>query len=620
MIAYNEAQYINMINDFFNKFSDRALLLEGEWGSGKTYFIRNSFKNSLSSKDVLVYISLYGMSNIDDINKYYIDCILREIYIKRLKTKKGMNISMKMFEVIKNSNKVLEILLNKEDIKELIQNDNKYYIILDDLERCTIELSVILGFINNLTEQESHNVIVIANENEIGKSSTKSDLEQKYIVSLLAKNIEIVEPSLFNKDIKFSDIKDVKQLNLKTDAIFNNDTNYIYKNFKEKTFAKTITFFSDINVIYDEKIDKLNESELKSFLIENKSKILSEFYNRNISNIRILETCLKTFERFYFVISNLKTNEKYSQFKEILIRSVIMSEINHSKGFDKKKWGSIGEYSEISESFEMLSSFTAFKFLEDYIWNSYVDEQKTLKIIESYITSLNKEFVDDPINKIKYFWQLEDNVVEENIKDILVELKNSKYPPSLFEEIFARLILLKEIGFDINLEYVLELMSKTTSDDSIPLDKMSLYQINYNEEPYIKYKSSFDKIVYIKEKLLNSQYIDILDDIFKDEFWSYQLYRIYTKYEKHFYESKQFLNFLDSNQIIENLRLSSNAIFVEFVSSVNSIYKSNYLEHDKDILVKIYEFLKNENFKSKLKESNRSEALKIFERILKLFK
>lgn len=619
-MAFNESQYINMINDFFNKFSDRALLLEGEWGSGKTYFIKNSFRHSLASEDVFVYISLYGMSNIDDINRYYIDCILKEIYIKRLKTNKGINISMKMFEVIKNSNKVLDVFLDKQDIKDLIQKDNKYYIILDDLERCSIELSVILGFINNLTEQESHNVIVIANENEIGKSTTKSDLEQKYIVSLLAKSIEIAEPSLFNKDNKFTDIKDVKQLSLKTDAIFNNDTNYIYKNFKEKTFAKTITFYSDIDIIYDEKIEKLDKIELKSFLSENKNKIVSEFNNRNISNIRVLETCLKTFERFYFVISNFKTNDKYSQFKDIFIKSVILSEINHSKGFDKQKWGSLGEYSEISESSEIFSSFTAFKFLEDYIWNSYVDEQKTIKIFESFITSLNKEFVDDPINKIKYFWQMEDNVVEENIKDILIKLDNSKYPPSLFEEIFARLILLKEIGFDINLEYVLELMSKTTSDDSIPLDKMSLYHIKYNEEPYINYKSSFDKIVYIKEKLLNSQYIDILDDIFKDEFWSYQLYRIYTKYEKHFYESKQFLNFLDSNQIIENLRSSSNAVFVEFISSINSIYKSNFLEYDKDILVKIYEFLENENFKSKLKENNRLEALKIFERILKLFK
>lgn len=620
MMAYNEAQYIKMINDFFSKFSNRALLFEGEWGSGKTYFIKNSFKDSLSKDDTLIYISMYGMSNIDDINRYYIDCILKEEYVKRLKTKKGVNISMKMFDVVKNSSKFFEAFLNKEDIKNLIQNDKKHYIVLDDLERCTIELSVLLGFINYLTEEENHNVIVIANENEIGKSTTKSDLEQKYIVSLLAKSIEIAEPSLFNKDNKFSEIKDINQLNLKTDAIFNNDTNYLYKNFKEKTFAKTITFYSDIDIIYDLKIEKLEEIELKSFLIENKNKILSEFNNRKISNIRVLETCLKTFERFYFVVLSFKTNDKYSQFKDIFIKSVILSEINHSKGFDKQKWGSLGEYSEISESFEMFSSFTAFKFLEDYIWNSYVDEQKTIKIFESFITSLNKEFVDDPINKIKYYWQMEDNEVEENIKDILIKLDNSKYPPSLFEEIFARLILLKEIGFDINLDYVLDLMSKTAIDYSIPLDKMSLYQIKLNEEPYINYKGSFDKIAYIKGKLLNSQYIDILDDIFKDEFWSYQLYRIYTKYEKHFYESKQFLNFLDSNQLIENLKSSSNSIFVEFISSVNSIYKSNYLEYDKDILLKINEFLKNENFKSKLKENNRLEALKIFERIINLFK
>lgn len=58
MVIYNEEQYIEMINDFYTNFTDKALLIEGEWGSGKTYFIKNSFRESLPKEDILVYISL----------------------------------------------------------------------------------------------------------------------------------------------------------------------------------------------------------------------------------------------------------------------------------------------------------------------------------------------------------------------------------------------------------------------------------------------------------------------------------------------------------------------------------------------------------------------------------
>lgn len=228
MNIYTEKQYIDMIKDFFKNFSDRALLIEGEWGSGKTYFIKNKFKESLNENDVLIYISLYGMSTTENIDTYYIDSILKEEYIKRFPKKVGANASIKLFEVLKKSNTILDVLMNKKDFTSIFQKNRNYYIVLDDLERCTIDLPVLLGFINHLTEQKNNNVLVIANENEIGKSNVKSDIAQKYITSLLAKNIEIEEPILFNKDNKFSDIKTLDQLNLKSDAIFNNDINWCY--------------------------------------------------------------------------------------------------------------------------------------------------------------------------------------------------------------------------------------------------------------------------------------------------------------------------------------------------------------------------------------------------------
>ena len=622
MTIYNEMQYINMINDFFNNFSNSALLIEGEWGSGKTYFIKNKFKESLSKNDVFIYISLYGMSTIDDINRYYLDSIFEEEYIKRLKTEKGVKISMKMFELIKNSNRVFDIFLNKEDLKKFLRKDKSYYIVLDDLERCNIDLSVLLGFINNLTDQENNNVIVIANENELGKLSTKSDLEQKYIVSLLADKIEVDEPNFLNlsgKDNKFTEIKTLKQLNLKTDAIFNNDINFIYKNFKEKTFGKTITYLSNIDEIYDESIQNLSVNSIKMFLVDNKESILEKFKSNNISNLRILEKCMKTFERFDYIFRHFKEYDKFNEFKKIFIKSVIMSEINHSKGFDKQFWGSKGEYYEVSDSFEIFTSFITFKFLDDYIWNSFINEQNTIEIIESFFASLKKEFVNDPINRIKYFWQMEDQEIEENIREIIKGLMDSLYPSSLFEEIFTRLINIKEIGFDVDIDHVLELMSNSTNNDSNIYEDMTSFEIDHKGELYIKNKDSFERIKNIREHLTKYQYIEVLDNIFSNNFWSNDLNAIYRKNKKYFYDSKQFLNFLDFDELINNLETSLNSNFVEFIKCINSIYPNNMLVKDREHLVKLNDYLKTTRFQSKIKDSNRTEALKIFERIISSF-
>lgn len=201
------------------------------------------------------------MSSIDEINTGYLDSILKEEYEKRLNTETGASVSIRMFEKLKNSNKFLEALFDKDNLKKLFQNDKKYYIFFDDLERCTMDLSILLGYINHLTEQENNNVIVIANENEMGKSRIQSNLEQKYMVSLLANKLEVQEPNLFNleNNSKITEVKTVGQLLNKTDAFFNNDIEFIYKNFKEKTFGKTITFLSKIETIYDLKIKEMND-------------------------------------------------------------------------------------------------------------------------------------------------------------------------------------------------------------------------------------------------------------------------------------------------------------------------------------------------------------------------
>ena len=56
-------------------YTDYAIMINGEWGSGKTYFWNNKIRNKIESMQVngkkltTIYMSLYGISNLEEISK-----------------------------------------------------------------------------------------------------------------------------------------------------------------------------------------------------------------------------------------------------------------------------------------------------------------------------------------------------------------------------------------------------------------------------------------------------------------------------------------------------------------------------------------------------------------------
>lgn len=56
-------------------YTDYAIMINGEWGSGKTHFWNTKVKNKIESmqlngkKFTTIYMSLYGISNLEDISK-----------------------------------------------------------------------------------------------------------------------------------------------------------------------------------------------------------------------------------------------------------------------------------------------------------------------------------------------------------------------------------------------------------------------------------------------------------------------------------------------------------------------------------------------------------------------
>lgn len=233
MILYdNDDEIINVLIDYItdNRYT-QAVLIDGKWGSGKTFFIKNKFLPKLNENRLDIshppfyyyalkghlikrhtfpeqtnhipfsqqtyYISLYGTKDLNEItNKIYL-----AVFEKFFEEKFGfsqtfigkLNLFSKLLTFgidILNQTNYLGFKISLKDLPSIkdIKNLNNIVLILDDIERCSLDINELLGFINNLTEHNYIKIILVANEEEIPHIKYLKNLPQKYNISLQIMN------------------------------------------------------------------------------------------------------------------------------------------------------------------------------------------------------------------------------------------------------------------------------------------------------------------------------------------------------------------------------------------------------------------------------------------------
>lgn len=176
-MSYN-AELISYLNHFINLETppNFATMIDGDWGSGKTWFIKDLIKSQPQQNNLkVIFISLYGISSTDQID---------EIIFKQLHpflSSKGMLIAGTLTKALVkgtlkidlNSSSFSEAELSPElpniNIKNYADSPEKNILIFDDLERCELGWKSTFGYINHFVEEKKCKAIIIANEKEIHK-------------------------------------------------------------------------------------------------------------------------------------------------------------------------------------------------------------------------------------------------------------------------------------------------------------------------------------------------------------------------------------------------------------------------------------------------------------------
>lgn len=209
--------------------SQYAVLLKGKWGVGKTWFLKEIMA-SLHNPDYRVkthlYVSLYGVASFEEIENE----LFRQLH--PVLSSKGMALAGKIGKGLLKT--ALQIDLNGDgksdasvssqvpdiNLPDYLSNTEGLILVFDDLERASMDLENLLGYINYFVEHQGYKVVIIANEDELVNKEKTSDVSYKRIKEkLIGKTFEI-QPRLdlainnFIKEIESQATQDLFNSNI----------------------------------------------------------------------------------------------------------------------------------------------------------------------------------------------------------------------------------------------------------------------------------------------------------------------------------------------------------------------------------------------------------------------
>ncbi len=391
-------EYVN------NNTYSSALLINGKWGSGKTYYIENELIPYISNKEEMgfkitpIYISLYGVSELSEISKQIFNRIT--MFFKWKKDSKKANFFVDVAKgTVKNllrktifNNFPIEIVEPEDDDYWKYIDEQKAILILDDLERSKIDIIELLGYVNNFVEEYGIKTIIIANEEEIKNKMERKNIEQKYNViknlklpiksdiGLTIEELDINEK--YNKEDESGTIKTHKKLlDYKVDYLFSDPTDYDL--IKEKLISHTYDYEPDLENIFN----KLGENVLSK---EQTMNVINLYNRLDHKNIRTFLFSLELIKEIKNVIKNLavKNKDKIEQYlvEALFYQAIIIKDNLYFSDFDKRSLDFSFDRAISKELGEELNVV-----ISNYISNSFLD----IKPIENIINHIDEALIEN---------------------------------------------------------------------------------------------------------------------------------------------------------------------------------------------------------------------------------
>lgn len=248
-----------------------ALLIKGAWGCGKSHLVRECIANIEDADKTkrFLYVSLYGVSCVDDIETKFFQLLNPVLSSKGMilagRLAKGLLRGALKLDLDGDGKADASLSVGTPDINlnDYLTDTKNCILVFDDLERCSIELKQVLGYINYFVEMDGYKVILVADEEKLNAIHKSQDVSG-------------------------------------------------YKYVKEKLIGKTLEVEPNIGAVFDKLLNETASSDnLKEILAPRKERIIHIFKCAKYRNLRSLRKTLLEFDRLLIVLEEeVKLNDK----------------------------------------------------------------------------------------------------------------------------------------------------------------------------------------------------------------------------------------------------------------------------------------------------------------------
>ena len=542
-----------------------AIMLTGEWGTGKSHYIKNELLPFLASngKHKCILISLYGLSSVSDISKsIYLEARLG---VLNAKSEGIAACKLGVTTVIKGVSSYFGIELGAaektwQDLYQSIDLSGKL-IILEDIERTKIDLLELMGYVNSLVEQDGVKVLLVANETEI----LRYEPEQDRIDDADSTNI-------FEEKSK------------KNDKAYTAET-LEYLKTKEKTISDTITFSGNFEEAIKHIIRSFKDAKLNCFAEDAHVKVI----------YRIMED-QKNFNLRTFIYACQKTADIYQglagEYSDDFLTCIFYGIIHFSirvKTEGKMSWSGSDVF-----SLELGSSkYPLFRFCYDYMQH-HVLKREMIPVAEETLEKLRlydkRKTQDDPdITKISNYHRYPERELRAAVESIQSRL-NDPTDISFYDYgvLAVYLLQVKHLyGFDVTEGKSLLVENLRGRGAEIDADSLFGLTVRGAEEPlqkeYDELRKAMTDVLKGTEVIPGFNYLPEQAKLFAMQFQENRVC----------FETGKLAANLDIPRLIDMFLASAPAqmddVRYAFLRAYRSVNIGQFLSADKDALVQLRE-------------------------------